>query len=374
MLALQPYHFSEECHLAVPAFQSPPVIISLEDASDSASEPTTPPRRHRRPAAKFHCTGYGECKMVFTRSEHLARHIRKHTGERPFTCHCDKQFSRLDNLRQHVQTVHSDPDDKPLNERMMRNLSAINASILASARGRKPQGSSPERQSKSPSPTRDSPPHEEITLGPATESTEAAHSSSTVSLSAITPATFPYKLELADANGSAHTFYAIYAGPTSGSDSKSFPLPTSLANLGALPNPFGSAVGHIDLPVPPSTDNVAAGNGVDSIVAAILAQMRQPQDAPPVEQDTAILNEFYRTVWDSSLDGLARQGLDYELSPRPASFSCSSPPESPLESGLPAPYAYGDILADTSTIFPSIQTDYFADSQHLMEQVGYGFA
>lgn len=34
------------------------------------------------------------------------RLCRKHTGERPFQCHCSRRFSRLDNLRQHAQTVH----------------------------------------------------------------------------------------------------------------------------------------------------------------------------------------------------------------------------------------------------------------------------
>ena len=38
---------------------------------------------------------------------------RKHTGERPFQCHCSRKFSRLDNLRQHAQTVHLNEEIPP---------------------------------------------------------------------------------------------------------------------------------------------------------------------------------------------------------------------------------------------------------------------
>ncbi|PWZ01303.1 hypothetical protein BCV70DRAFT_205092 [Testicularia cyperi] len=79
----------------------------------------------------FQCRGFGDCRMVFTRSEHLARHVRKHTGERPFRCHCGKAFSRLDNLRQHAQTVHADMPER--NEMMMQELSSLHASLAQSA-------------------------------------------------------------------------------------------------------------------------------------------------------------------------------------------------------------------------------------------------
>ncbi|GAC93168.1 potential zinc finger protein [Pseudozyma hubeiensis SY62] len=79
----------------------------------------------------FQCRGFGDCRMVFTRSEHLARHVRKHTGERPFRCHCGKAFSRLDNLRQHAQTVHADMPER--NEIMMQELSSLHASLAQSA-------------------------------------------------------------------------------------------------------------------------------------------------------------------------------------------------------------------------------------------------
>ncbi|KAI8088524.1 hypothetical protein BDF21DRAFT_413430 [Thamnidium elegans] len=61
----------------------------------------------------FQCKGYGNCRMIFTRSEHLARHERKHTGEKPFDCivsGCSRRFSRFDNMMQHTQTHHSTND------------------------------------------------------------------------------------------------------------------------------------------------------------------------------------------------------------------------------------------------------------------------
>ncbi|PLB53052.1 putative C2H2 transcription factor [Aspergillus steynii IBT 23096] len=77
------------------------------EGSDAESDHkgNAPPSKKKK-GQRFYCTDYPPCNLSFTRSEHLARHIRKHTGERPFQCHCSRRFSRLDNLRQHAQTVH----------------------------------------------------------------------------------------------------------------------------------------------------------------------------------------------------------------------------------------------------------------------------
>lgn len=45
------------------------------------------------------------CGRLFKRMEHLKRHLRTHTMERPYACpRCKKRFSRSDNLNQHLRT------------------------------------------------------------------------------------------------------------------------------------------------------------------------------------------------------------------------------------------------------------------------------
>lgn len=52
----------------------------------------------------FKCP-YDFCKRPFKRFEHLRRHVRCHTDDRPFVCAiCHKTFTRRDNLAQHAKT------------------------------------------------------------------------------------------------------------------------------------------------------------------------------------------------------------------------------------------------------------------------------
>ncbi|KAG1454579.1 hypothetical protein G6F56_007286 [Rhizopus delemar] len=56
------------------------------------------------PEKTFVCP-LSRCGRVFKRLEHLKRHFRTHTMERPYACNmCGKSFSRTDNLTQHKKT------------------------------------------------------------------------------------------------------------------------------------------------------------------------------------------------------------------------------------------------------------------------------
>ncbi|GAA6003254.1 hypothetical protein JCM10207_001827 [Rhodosporidiobolus poonsookiae] len=100
------------------------------DEGGAAQDGQTGPGKKKTTAKVFRCNGFGECAMTFTRSEHLARHVRKHTGERPFKCHCGRTFSRLDNVRQHAATVHADHSAK--NAATIASLVALHNSLSAS--------------------------------------------------------------------------------------------------------------------------------------------------------------------------------------------------------------------------------------------------
>lgn len=60
------------------------------------------PEKRRRKVSKNHeCI---ECGKLFQVPEHLRRHLRSHTKEKPYECaHCYQKFTRSDNLNTHMK-------------------------------------------------------------------------------------------------------------------------------------------------------------------------------------------------------------------------------------------------------------------------------
>lgn len=79
----------------IPAFRSAPT-----DSSNS-----TPLTRNDEEGPRSFTCPLSSCGKYFKRLEHLKRHLRTHTMERPYLCNlCGKRFSRSDNLAQHKKT------------------------------------------------------------------------------------------------------------------------------------------------------------------------------------------------------------------------------------------------------------------------------
>ncbi|KAL4942124.1 transcription factor steA [Aspergillus oleicola] len=64
---------------------------------------------------KSHSCPIPSCGRLFKRLEHLKRHVRTHTQERPYPCpYCNKAFSRSDNLAQHRRIHEAQQDGQPI--------------------------------------------------------------------------------------------------------------------------------------------------------------------------------------------------------------------------------------------------------------------
>lgn len=83
--------------------------LNGNSASHRSDRPGGPIRRARSATLmelgpyphKSHSCPIPTCGRLFKRLEHLKRHVRTHTQERPYVCpHCSKAFSRSDNLAQ----------------------------------------------------------------------------------------------------------------------------------------------------------------------------------------------------------------------------------------------------------------------------------
>lgn len=73
--------------------------VVVKDGDDRKLKPEKKKKLHECPL----------CHSTFQRPEHVKRHMRSHSSEKPFLCtqpNCGKRFNRNDNLKAHLRKIH----------------------------------------------------------------------------------------------------------------------------------------------------------------------------------------------------------------------------------------------------------------------------
>ncbi|KAE8152875.1 hypothetical protein BDV25DRAFT_169864 [Aspergillus avenaceus] len=77
----------------------------MDEDTAAQSTAVSPTRRKKARECPY-------CKRTFRRHEHLQRHLRIHTNEKPYKCNCGASFSRRDLLKRHQSIGHA-PNTPP---------------------------------------------------------------------------------------------------------------------------------------------------------------------------------------------------------------------------------------------------------------------